>query len=62
MPGWLQPVARNNPFTIATNACRALYNGLPVGNDAILTIVWSIGITLVFASMSIRKFSSSTVA
>ncbi len=62
MPGWLQPIARNNPFTIATNACRALYNGLPVGNDAILTVAWSIGITLVFASMSIRKFSSSTVA
>jgi ABC-2 type transport system permease protein len=62
MPGWLQPIARNNPFTIATNACRALYNGLPVGNDAILTIAWSIGITVVFASMSIRQFSRSTVA
>ena len=62
MPGWLQPIARNNPFTIATNACRALYNGLPVGNDAILTVAWSTGIAFVFASMSIRKFSNSTVA
>ncbi len=33
MPGWLQPFAINNPFTIVTNACRALYNGLPVGSD-----------------------------
>src|SRR5690606_30557690 len=31
MPGWLRPVAEANPFTIVTNAARALYNGLPVG-------------------------------
>src|SRR4029450_13194586 len=27
MPSWLQPIADANPFTIVTNACRALYNG-----------------------------------
>lgn len=62
MPTWLQPIARNNPFTIATNACRALYNGLPPGNDVLLTLAWSAGITVVFAFLSIRKFSRSTVA
>ena len=62
MPTWLQPIARNNPFTIATNASRALYNGLPPGNDALLTLAWSAGITVVFAFLSIRKFSRSTVA
>jgi ABC-2 type transport system permease protein len=61
LPGWLQPVARNNPFTIATNACRGLYNGLPIGNDGWIAIAWSVGITLVFAAISIRKFSRSTV-
>lgn len=62
MPGWLQPIAEHNPFTVATNACRALYNGLPVGNDAAITIAWSIGIAAVFAGLSIVKFARSTVA
>ena len=62
MPDWMQPIAEHNPFTIATNAARALYNGLPVGNDGWLTLAWSVGITAVFAGLSIRKFSASTVA
>ena len=62
MPGWLQPIARNNPFTIATNACRALYNGLPPGTDVWITVAWSLGITVFFATLSIRRFARSTVA
>ncbi len=62
MPTWLQPIARNNPFTIATNACRALYNGLPPGDDVWVTLAWTAGITAVFACVSIRKFSRSTAA
>jgi ABC-2 type transport system permease protein/oleandomycin transport system permease protein len=62
MPGWLQPIAENNPFTIVTDASRSLYNGLPVGSDGWLTVAWSVGITAVFAGLSIRKFSASTVA
>ncbi|MGA0230748.1 MAG: ABC transporter permease, partial [Ilumatobacteraceae bacterium] len=34
MPGWLRTVADANPFTLVTDAARALYNGNPVGNDA----------------------------
>jgi ABC-2 type transport system permease protein/oleandomycin transport system permease protein len=62
MPGWLEPIADANPCTIVTNAARALYNGHPVGNDAIYSILWSLGIIVVFASLSIRKFNRSTVA
>lgn len=62
MPGWLQPIAEHNPFTKATNAARALYNGLPVGDDAWITLAWSVAITAVFAVLCIRKFSRSTVA
>jgi ABC-2 type transport system permease protein len=60
MPGWLQPIAENNPFTIVTNATRALYNGRDPGSDLWLAWVWAIGITLVFASLAIRKFASTT--
>lgn len=62
MPTWLQPFAVYNPFTIATNASRSLYNGLPVGSDLWITLAWSVGITVVFAGWSIRQFTRSTVA
>jgi ABC-2 type transport system permease protein len=62
MPGWLEPIADYNPFTIVTNAARALYNGNPVGNNALHSILWSVGIIVVFAGLSIRKFNRSTVA
>ena len=38
MPGWLQPIADANPFTMVTNATRALYNGNDPGND----VYWSL--------------------
>jgi ABC-2 type transport system permease protein/oleandomycin transport system permease protein len=60
MPGWLQPVANNNPFTIVTNATRALYNGIDPGSDLWVSLAWAGGITVVFAALSIRKFSSTT--
>lgn len=62
LPAALEPIAEANPFTIVTNAARALYNGNPVGNNAIYSLMWSIGIVVVFAGLSIRKFNRSTVA
>jgi ABC-2 type transport system permease protein/oleandomycin transport system permease protein len=59
MPAWLQRVADANPFTIVTNACRALYNGRDAGNDPWIALAWAIGITAVFAWLSARKFASS---
>jgi ABC-type multidrug transport system permease subunit len=60
MPGWLEAVANANPFTVVTNAARSLYNGLPVGNDAWLSLVWSVGLIAVFSMIATRKFSRST--
>jgi ABC-2 type transport system permease protein/oleandomycin transport system permease protein len=62
LPTWLQKIADINPFTIVTNAARALYNGNPVGNDVVYSVLWSLGLTAVFATLSIRKFNNSTVA
>ena len=58
MPSWLQPIADANPFSVATNAARALYNGKDPGNDIWLMIAWTIGIIVVFSFLSIRKFNS----
>jgi len=62
MPGWLEAIANANPFTIVTNASRALYNGMPVGNDVWYSLAWSIGLIAVFATLATRKFGRSTVA
>src|ERR687898_19199 len=62
MPGWLQPIATNNPFTIVTNATRALYNGHDPGSDLWVALAWAVGITVVFAVFASRKFASATSA
>jgi len=59
MPDWLQPIAENNPFTIVTNATRALYNGRSPGSDLWVALAWAVGITVVFALLATRKFASS---
>jgi ABC-2 type transport system permease protein/oleandomycin transport system permease protein len=60
MPGWLQVIADVNPFTIVTNASRALYNGRDPGNAVWLSLLWAGGITIVFAGLAFRKFSSAS--
>ena len=57
MPSWLQPVAEHNPFTRLTNASRALYNGFDPGENLWWALFWIAAITVVFAGLSIRKFS-----
>lgn len=57
MPSWLRPVAEHNPFTVLTDAGRALYNGRDPGSDLWLALAWSVAITVVFAALSIRSFS-----
>ncbi len=60
MEGWLQPIARNNPISVLTNACRALYNGYDPGSDLWVATAWALGITIVFAVLASRKFARST--
>ena len=60
MPDWLKAIAEANPFTIVTNAARALYNGKPVGNGVWISLAWAVGISVLFAFLSVRKFEKST--
>jgi ABC-2 type transport system permease protein len=60
LPSWMRGFAENNPFTVATDASRALYNGLPVGDSVWKALAWAIGITVVFGFLSIRKFNRNT--
>lgn len=47
MPSWMRPFAEYQPFTPAIDAVRGLLMGTPIGNSAILSVVWSIGLALV---------------
>ena len=60
MPDWLEPVANGNPFTKIVNASRALYNGNPAGSLPWQSLAWSVGIIVVFAALSFRKFERSS--
>jgi ABC-2 type transport system permease protein len=67
MPGWLQPIANNQPVTAMVGAVRALVLG--GDTEALLghstswfvtrSIAWAIGIALVFAALSTRRFTRS---
>ena len=65
MPGWMQPIARNQPVTAMVDAVRALVVG---GNTETLfghstgflvlrAIVWSLVILVVFSSLATRRFA-----
>jgi ABC transporter DrrB family efflux protein len=65
LPGWLQPIANNQPFTILSNALRSLTLG---GADAVglghtttywvvLSLVWCGGIFLVFSTIAVSRFA-----
>lgn len=59
MPTWLRKVADANPFTHATNAARALYNGRDPGSSVWQALLWAAGITVVFAVLTIRRFTTT---
>ena len=61
MPDWLQPIAADNPFTTMVDAARALFVGTPAGNDIWLSIVWSLAITGVFATLSVWRYRRAVV-
>jgi ABC transporter DrrB family efflux protein len=56
MPSWLEPVAEHNPFTTMVDAARALFVGTPAGTDVWLSILWSIGIVLVFGMLAVWRY------
>jgi ABC-2 type transport system permease protein/oleandomycin transport system permease protein len=64
LPGWMQPVADNQPFTIFSNALRSLTLGgaeaLGLGHSTfywvMLSLVWCTVILLVFATIAVARF------
>jgi len=65
LPGWMQPIADNQPLTVISNAVRSLTLG---GTDAagarhrtaywvVLSLVWCAAILTVFGTLAVTRFA-----
>ncbi len=57
MPGWLQPVADANPFTIAVNASRALALGQDATSEVLGTLAWVAVLTLIAIPLAVKAYN-----
>jgi oleandomycin transport system permease protein len=60
MPGWLQGFAKANPMTLLAAACRGLMIGGPVAVQAGESMLWALGILVVFAPLAVRAYRRKT--
>ena len=60
MPGWLQAFVKVNPITALTGAERGLLTGGPVGTLALRSLLWALGIFVVFAPLAVRVYRRKT--
>jgi oleandomycin transport system permease protein len=60
MPGWLQAFVNVNPITDLTNAERGLFTGAPVATPALHSVLWAVGIFVVFAPLAVRAYRRRT--
>jgi ABC-2 type transport system permease protein len=65
LPSWLQPIAEWNPFSALTAATRELFgnpnpytSGFPGEHPVFMSLVWTIGLLVVFAPLAVRKYRS----
>jgi len=56
MPGWLQPFVTYQPISTASDAVRGLANGIPVGDEITLTLIWIAVLLVVFVPLSVRLY------
>jgi len=65
MPGWMQPFAANQPVSVVINAVRSLMSGgtqaVGIGHSTaywvVLSLIWSVAITLVFGALATSRFA-----
>jgi ABC-2 type transport system permease protein/oleandomycin transport system permease protein len=62
MPAALQAFADVNPFTIVTDAMRALWVGAPAGNSVWGAFAWTLGLIAVFAPLAVSRYRRVSTA
>ena len=60
MPGWLQAFVKVNPVTHLTEAERALLTGGPAAAPVVKSLLWALGIFVVFAPLAVRVYRRKT--
>ena len=70
LPGPLQTFAEWNPISTVTQAARELFGNIPPGtpeptawplqNPVIYTLIWIVGIIVVFAPLSVRRYQHTS--
>ena len=70
MPRWLQAVADWNPVSAAASACRSLFgnpnpsasiSAWPMRHPELTTLLWSIGLILIFAPLAVHLYRRKTL-
>ena len=56
MPAGLEKFAEINPITIVVDAMRALWLGIPAGNNVWGAVVWCLVLIAIFAPLAVRKY------
>ncbi|MCP3975817.1 MAG: ABC transporter permease [bacterium] len=56
MPGWLQPFAKYQPISVASDAVRELANGSGVDSSLFLTLGWVVALLALFVPMSVALY------
>ena len=56
MPEPLQTFADINPFTLWVDSLRHLFVGTPIDNQLWIGLIWAVGLVVVFAPLSVRRY------
>lgn len=56
LPGWVQPVARVNPFSVVIEAMRALAHGGPTARPVLEAVAWSVALIVVCGALAVRAY------
>jgi oleandomycin transport system permease protein len=60
MPGWLQSFVNVNPMSDLANATRGLMVGGPAADAALKSLLWALGIIVVFAPLAVAVYRRRT--
>ncbi|MEQ8834495.1 MAG: ABC transporter permease [Miltoncostaeaceae bacterium] len=60
MPAGIGWFAKHNPVTHLVDATRDLWLGVPAGDAALYSVIWSVGLVAVFAPLAVAKYRRTT--
>jgi oleandomycin transport system permease protein len=56
LPSWMQSFVEWNPLTHLVAAMRGFFLGTPMGNSLVYTLLWCLGLVVVFMPLALRAY------